>query len=507
MPNENNPQKNEILFTFDLFGYKINVTASAVGSAIFSAVMAYYSAQQEAEARRKQTKAIINAIEGIKTFILGIKIQDLNSELETLRKLSLEVEQQDLQWINDIYSSTYKILDRLKVEIKPNDYYSNFEIFPIYSTSLNLLLSVASLRKQLYGIDVDRKMIEEIDEYLKLADQSERYCHSFLCRELGARIFVNKYPGLHITHEFALINWHKNYTIRSLAYYSAQEHLKPRVQTRSEIEQMRRVLSINLNGTMELESPEHGGFNFTDRCHEIKIYDDCSFAEGRTDFDDCKRTNPFTEKAFQGSKYMALSSPSEAENPSIGKDISQLLKETAITFTVALKTRKPLSTKAELVIWEIAAEGPIHKQPDTNTVIPVTTEWQSQQVALTKKTSESYVRCEVYWHEHQGEELLVDQVIIQPTNKFITKEGKNSEQAYLLNPDGFEHRSTNFMIYPQLDSPFSSRYLAANDVGKAYSNPSIFYNLGGIGMGESVNFGAIICSRESINRVIELFGN
>lgn len=43
-------------------------------------------------------------------------------------------------------------------------------------------------------------MINEINDYLKLADQSERYCHHFLI-ELGARIFTNKGFG---GHQYAL---------------------------------------------------------------------------------------------------------------------------------------------------------------------------------------------------------------------------------------------------------------------------------------------------------------
>ncbi|MDF1964702.1 hypothetical protein P2R64_32385 [Priestia megaterium] len=504
MPEEESPQKDDILFTFKLFGYKMNVTAAAVCSGIFSAILSYYSAQQEAEAREKQTKSIIDAIEGIKSFILEIKIEDLGSELETLRKLLLESEKNDLQWINNIYISCYKVLDRLKVEIKPDDYYSNFEIFPIYSTSLSLLLSISLLRKKLYGIDVDNQMINEIDEYLKLADQSERYCYSFLRTELGIEIYVKKYPFGYNPRGYAVANWYKNFWINCLSQYSTQEHLKHRIQIRSEIEQTRRLLSINLNGSMELDNPEYGGFNMIDRCREIKIYDDCSFAEGRTDYDDCKKLNPFNDKAFQGSKYMALNSPSDAYGLSIGKDTKNFLKETEINFTVALKTREPSSMKAELIIWELGVDGTIQKQPETFTLISITPEWQLHHTSLSKRSSDSVVRCEIYWHEHEGKELLIDQVSIIPTNKFLIKDSKNLDKTFLLNLDGFENRSSNFMIYFQPDYPFSSRYLAANDGRETFSNPSLFYNLGGIGEGESINFSAIICSRESINREIEL---
>ncbi|WP_197206014.1 hypothetical protein [Cytobacillus firmus] len=58
MPNENNPQKNEILFTFDLFGYKINVTASAVGSAIFSAVMPFIQHSKKLKLEESKPKRL-----------------------------------------------------------------------------------------------------------------------------------------------------------------------------------------------------------------------------------------------------------------------------------------------------------------------------------------------------------------------------------------------------------------------------------------------------------------
>ncbi|MNW48091.1 hypothetical protein D3C74_254400 [compost metagenome] len=91
-------------------------------------------------------------------------------------------------------------------------------------------------------------------------------------------------------------------------------------------------------------------------------------------------------------------------NPSIHYDLMNLPENTTIHFYSKTRADKEINRIGEIVIWELGSEN----VPVSSGQFKVSIDWNVNKVVAIKKEPNSNIRCEIYWHDNEEVNTIVD---------------------------------------------------------------------------------------------------
>lgn len=484
------------------------------------AAMALFSAVFEKEAKKRQTKDIMNAVEKSTNIIIDtIRTRDLNHFKSRLENFSQEYERALLTDIGEDKEPTdpnhpqlqffiplENQINQLKTEVKwyfqhqdMNFFVNN--VYPIFLHAVALEVEVLS--------EMRRRFKDYSKDYIIL-----KHCFEYF---LDTHHRVQQFIYEQATNLLVMTEYYR----KMVSNYAVVHDLNSLMKIRNDVENKRYRLELMLNHNFEVNGLDgdhiYSSIKF-DRCKYFDLKEHIVIFEGKN------------EKKL----ILAVNNhDGNNSNPSILKDATDIPKGSKTTFEVKFYSEKR-DRKLEIVIWEIdnikrtiieRAKRLIEYDIAANS----SDEFISVQQEYIKQKTDSIIRYELYWHDYEEKNLLISEYnvdYIAPETPWYPEGLPEAQYLPFITYSSWGYRCSERHIKFILDKDLrTSQVLLANDHKHESVTPSITYDLimkkiTGIGrIGHmiipiwqdipewtslNVRFEATLCTDKDIGRVVEL---